>query len=157
MNELVKTSLSDLERIANELAARLAGKVGVEGAARILENFMASTQKPIKMKLKIKLIRDYICAEAIGLFDLKEVSFLTSEVTEYRDARMACYHLIHSFTDESHAKIGESFNRDRDSVGYFLRKCDEILESPHYAGNRGFINKYDSLKRSAIGFIATLN
>ena len=141
---------TDLQRSVDELV----GRFGLAKSVEIINSFSKNTRIGKRAAHKLKLIKDYIFAEAILVFDLQEQHFFTSEFREYREARMACYHLLDKYTKNSHATIAEAFGKKRGSAFYYIHKCDEILSIPQYY--RAFTDKYKLLESSTIDFIAKL-
>ena len=145
-----QSNYSDLQRSIDELV----GKHGLEKTVDIIRHFSGNTRIPVSQPHRLKLISDYITSQCIMLFDLEETNFHASTITEYREARMACYHLLKIYTDSSYARIGERFGWNLYHVFYFCKKCEEILSIPQYY--KPFIEKYSSLEKCTINFIANL-
>ncbi len=145
-----KLNYADLQNCVDELV----GKFGLEKSVEIINSFSNNTRIGRKEIRKLKLIKDYIIAETILIFDLDEKKFFNSEIREYREARMACYHLLSKYTENSHSKIAETFDKKRGSALYFIHKCNSILSIPQF--HRAFKEKYDGLESSTIHFISKL-
>jgi hypothetical protein len=149
-NDHLNLNYTDLQNCVDALV----GKFGLEKSVEIINSFSNNTKIGRKEVRKLKLIKDYIIAETILIFDLDEQNFFQSEVTEYREARMACYHLLNKYTENSHSKIAQTFGKKRGSAFYFIHKCNEILSMPQFY--RSFIEKYRGLESSTIHFISKL-
>ncbi len=145
-----KPDYTDLQ----ERVDALVGKFGLEKAVEIIDSFSKNANSSQKHHRKLKLIKDYIIAETIIVFDLDENEFFTSELIDYREARMACYHLLDKYTQNSHAKIAAIFGKKRNSALYFIHKCKNILSIAHCYPN--FTEKYKAVENSTIHFITNL-
>jgi len=131
------------------------GKIGLCRTIKLIEGFISNTSLGINDSEKFKLIATYIIDQSIQIFDLKAENFYKSKIREYRDARMACYHLLKLYTDCSYAKIGESFDQRKRNVLYYCQKCDEQLSIPQFY--EVFAHRYQLLENRTIEFIAKLS
>ena len=145
-----KLNYADLQKSVDELV----GKFGLEKSVEIINSFSRNSEIGRKEIRKLKLVKDYIIAETILIFDLDEKKFFASEIREYREARMACYHLLNKYTENSHSKIAETFGKKRGSALYFIHKCNSILSIPQFYPS--FVEHYKSLESSTIHFISKL-
>ncbi len=146
--------LGDLQRL-QEAVNNIVSKVGVEKAVHLFEGIYNNTALSVDKIEKVKYITGFIISQSIAIFNLQEDEFLTSEILEYRQARMACYHLIKQYTDISYAKIGEMFGRKKRSIMYFHNKAKELLSVPQFY--RGFSEKHQLLDKATLEFIGKLN
>ncbi len=142
---------TDLQHSVDELV----GKYGLEKAVQMLKIFSQNTQIKVTNPRRLKLITDYVVAECAEIFDVNEQQLSSSTIREYREARMACYHLLSKYTGSSYARIGQRFGWEYHNVFYFYHKCEEILSLPGYYKN--FIKMYNALEASTINFISKLN
>ena len=115
-NDHTKPNYTDLQKSVDQLV----GRFGLETSVEIINSFSENTRIGGKASRKLKLIKDYIISEAISIFDLDERKFFASRVTEYREARMACYYLLDKYTKNSHARIAEVFGRKRGSAYHYI-------------------------------------
>lgn len=143
-------SYADLQQSVDELL----GRHGLEKTVEILRHFSQEVRMPVNRNHKLRLIKEYIIAQCIEVFDLEETKFNRSTVREYREARMACYHLLKKFTGASYSLIAEQFGWRLHTVYYFCQKCDEILSIPQFY--KPFTDRYRSLEDSTIQFISSL-
>ncbi len=143
-------SYADLQRGIDELV----GRHGLAKAVQIVRHFSGNTRLPVSKNHRLKLIKEYIVSQCIDVFDLDASLFNTSTVREYREARMACYHLLKKFTGSSYAQIGQHFGWRMHTVYYFCQKCDEILSIPQYY--KSFTDRYRSLEGSTLYFLSSL-
>lgn len=147
------TTYSDIQNVLDQLI----GKHGVKKTYTMLAVF--SDNKKIEVSdrgYKLRRIKAHVVEQSILLFDLKKSEFYHSMIPEYRQARMACYHILYDYTSSSFAKIGEEFDRKLDSIHRYYNKCQGLLDSSHLNLNKKFIDKYTNLERSTINFILTL-
>lgn len=154
MNNNNEIPLNDIQRL-QAAVNKVVGKVGVEKAVHLFEGIYNNTSLNVDKMEKVKYITGFIISRSIAIFDLKESEFLISEIPEYRQARMACYHLIKEYTDISYARIGEMFGRDKRSIMYFNNKAKELLSVPQFY--KAFAEKHKLLDQSTLEFIGKLN
>jgi len=147
----IQFTYTDLQKNVDELV----GRYGLQKAVTILANFSSNTKIKVSNPQKLRLITDYIVAKCITIFDIEEEQLNNSTIREYREARMACYHVLSKYTDMSYARIAERFGWKYHNVFYFYHKCEEILSLPTYYKN--FVTMYKALELSAINFISNLN
>ena len=134
---------------------KVLGKIGVDNTIELLESFIDNTSLDTLHVKKIMLITQYIIAGSIDVFDIEQQYFYTSNVREYREARMATYHLLRKYTDFSYTKIGGLFNQKKRNIIYFCNKCTDILFLPQY--NEVFADRYAILEKQIITYISKLN
>lgn len=147
-----KTMRSDYEDLQYHIDM-VVGKIGLQKTVVLLRSFVEKAQfEPVKNNAPLLLT--FLTNEAITLFDLKEEEFHTNTTTEYREARMACYHLYHKYTSYSYAKVAQVFGTGKRNIIYYKQKVDERLTIPHYY--KPFIQLYDQLEERSIQFISKL-
>lgn len=147
---MIKPDYTDLQKGVDELV----GRYGLKKAVELLQHLSKNTKIPVNDTYRLKLITDYVISECLAEFNLEADQFQTSTVREYREARMACYHLLKKYTDSSYSRIGEHFNWPIHTIYYFCQKCTEMISLAEYY--KPFNNKYKSLEESTISFIAKL-
>ncbi|PHN08689.1 hypothetical protein [Flavilitoribacter nigricans] len=130
------------------------GKIGLCRTIELVKSFIDNSSIGVNETEKFKLIATYIIAQTIRSFDLKEDDFYTSKIREYRDARMACFHLLKRYTDCSYAKIGEAFEQKKRNILYFCQKCDEMLSIPDFYPV--FTSRYKRVEDQVLLFISKL-
>ena len=96
MQENHNIPVTDFQRLQQSLE-RVVNKIGVQRTTELLESFDNNSSTTSNELGKVKLITTYVISQSILLFDLDESQFYTSDIREYREARMACYHIIHKF------------------------------------------------------------
>lgn len=146
-------SLPELQRL-QQVVNDLVHQVGLPQAVQLLEGLCDQTTFSVNAMEKTRCIYGFIMARSIQVFDLEEPKFLTSEVAEYRQARMACYHLIKRYANISYTRIGELFGRNKRSVMYFHQKAEELLSVPKFY--RGFTERHGILEKATLTFMAKL-
>ena len=131
------------------------GKIGLQNTIFLLTNFINATSIPVHETQRLQMVSQYLITECIKVFELNDRMFFTSGIREYREARMACYHLLKKYTGASYSKIAEDFGLTKRNVLYNCTKCDERLSVPFYY--QSFQEKYDALEKCIIHFISKLN
>ena len=132
---------------------RVVGKIGLQKTIILLRSFVEKTQlKPSKNNGP--LLYAFLKKEAIALFDISEEGFCSNSTTEYREARMACYHLYHKYTDYSYSKVAQVFDTGKRNIIYYKQKVDERLTIPQYY--KSFMERYEKLEEKTIQFISKL-
>ena len=130
------------------------GKLGLQRTVALLDSFINKLSVAPKQTEKVKLITHYLKITAVKCFDLKEEDFLTSNIKEYREARMICYHLLKKYCDFSYAKIAEVFGQSERTVLYFYHKAEELLSLPqHY---KSLAQRHATIEDQLIEFIGKL-
>lgn len=153
MNNSQNISATNLQQLQAVLE-RVVGKLGMEKTAQLLESFDNNSSLNMDELEKVKLLTAFIISQSISIFNLEESEFYSSEIREYREARMVCYHILHIYTKCSYAKIGEIFGRKKRNVLYFCQKCRELLSVPQFY--REFVEKHEQLDKCTIEFIGKL-
>lgn len=139
----------------NDLMAKTVAKIGLENAIQLLQKI--TNEKGIQANTgeNIKLITFYLLSRCLAIFNLKEDQFYSSTIREYREARMACYHLLKKYTSSSYRHIAQQFQQKKRNVLYSCQKCDEVLSVPQF--HRVFSGSYRMLESQTLDFIAKLN
>jgi chromosomal replication initiation ATPase DnaA len=147
------TSYHDLQNVLDELI----GKIGLDKTIKLMRQIMNNGRSGLTTTKdeKTKLITSYIISRCVSVFDLDEGQFTTSQIREYREGRMACYHLLKKYTDCSYPRIAQLFSQKRRNVLYYCQKCDEILSIPQF--QKVFAEKYNTLEGYTVEFIAAIN
>lgn len=131
------------------------GKIGLCRTIELVKSFINNCSIDVNETEKFKLIAAYIISQTIDVFDLNEKEFYTSRIREYREARMACFHLLKQYTDCSYAKIGEPFQQKKRNIIYFCQKCNDMLSIPEFF--EVFVNRYKTLENRIMLFISKLS
>ena len=134
---------------------RVVNKIGVQRTTELLESFDNNSSITSNEMGKVKLITAYVVSRAIQQFSLEESEFYTSDIREYREARMACYYIIYTYTKCSYAKIGELFGRKKRNILYYCQKCRGLVEEPMF--DKEFAEKYRQLDKYTIEFLGKIN
>lgn len=134
---------------------KVIGKIGLQRTVFLLENFTNNLTVRVGEQEKIKLVNQFLINLAIHVFELEAELFFLSDVREYRDARMCCYHLLRKYTGDTFARIGLAFQCSQRAVSYGYAVAGERLEMPK--GHPVFASKYTLLESHIIEFIGKLN
>ena len=149
-HEIATTDFQQLNVVLDDLVK----KFGVRRTVVLLKNVGSNTSLTINHVKKMESIKNYLVTKSIDIFHLERDEFYTNESADYRQARMACYHLFSVYTNCNQNNIGKVFNgRSKRSIQYFCLKCKECLEVPQF--NTEFIEKYNRLDKSILAFIGT--
>jgi hypothetical protein len=134
---------------------KVIGKIGIERTIYLLDTFIQNTTVNQNEREKIKMISQYLITLAIRIFELEEPIFYTSSITEYRDARYCCFHLLRKYTKDSYPKIGLAFQSSSRIVMYGCTITDERLNFPKVHSK--FTHHYALLESKLIEFIAKID
>lgn len=130
------------------------GKIGLANTIKLLQNVISDECAKEGDIERTKVVAEYIIAQAIRVFDLNPKKFYTSNIREYREARMAVYHLLRKYTTGSYSKIGERFSQHKRNVIYFCNKCSETLSVARF--HPVFYDRYKAIEHQTITFISKL-
>ena len=147
---MTKPNYTDLQKCVDELV----GKYGLEKTVELIQLFSDNTKISVNDDYRLKLIINFIISECLEEFNLEADQFQSSTIRDYREGRMACYHLLKKYTDSSYSRIAEHFNWPVHTIYYFCQKCTEMLNFTEFY--EPFNNKYKSLERRTTAFIAKL-
>lgn len=128
---------------------------GLEQAIRMINSLYNNTTIIHKAARRRELIKDFIIDQSVLIFDLDKKDFFKNNVRQYREARMACYHILNRCVKDSHSRIAKAFDKKRGSIQYNICKCHEILSLPE--NYKDFLQKYKTLESRTIQFITNLN
>lgn len=134
---------------------KVVGKIGLQQTIILLDSFINNTAIAAGEQEKIKMVTQYLVNLATQVYDLDTDLFYVSHERSYRDARMCCFHLLRKYTDDTHAKIGLSFQCSERAVRYGHTVTEERLSVPK--GNMPFIANYRLLESKLIDFIGKIN
>jgi hypothetical protein len=134
---------------------RIIDKVGLQRTVCLLENFSNNMTIKIGEHQKIKLVMQFVINAAIQIFELEPKLFFICDIREYRDARMACYHLLRKYTGDTFARIGLAFQCSERAVTYGNMVAEQRLELPK--GHKSFVTKYSQIESQILEFIGKLN
>lgn len=149
-NPIQLEDFNRLQKVVNNVVSN----VGILKAIDLFEGIDNNSTLTSKEDSKVKCIINFIISKTIEVYHLNEDKYHTSEIIEYRDARMIAFHVIKSLVDISYGKLAEVFGRTKRSVMYYTKKVDDFLTVSNH--HRKFILNYMSIERSALDFIAKL-
>jgi len=128
-------------------------KFGSHKTVDLLQSIDGNTSITIDQSKKVQVLKEFIVAQCIAIFELDRHEFYTNETNEYRKARMACYKLFETYTKCSHAHIGRIFGgRSKRTIQHHCSKCTSFLLL--YSD---FIESYTLLEKITIEFLGKLN
>lgn len=133
---------------------KVIGKIGLTRTIHLLESF-ASQISVANERAKVQLVTQYLVNLAIQHFELEEKMFFVSQVREYRDARMCCFHLLRKYTEHTFSKIAISFHCAERSVSYGCHKAEERIAFPK--GNVRFTSLYMTMETQLLEYMSKLN
>lgn len=134
---------------------KVIGKIGLEKTICLMESFINNTSIKTNEQERIKLITQFLKGVAISVYELEERLFLDSQLRDYKDARMCCFHLIRKYSEDTYSKIGLAFQCSERVVSYGFNKTEERLEFPK--GNAKFNENYNLMEARLIEFIGKIN
>ncbi len=134
---------------------KVIGKIGLERTKYLLESFIQNTAITHHEPEKIKMISQYLISLAIKISELQAAIFFISTVTEYREARYCCFHLLRKYTKDSYPKIGLSFQCSSRIVMYGCTVAQERLSFPKVHAK--FVQNYTMLESKLIEFISKID
>ena len=134
---------------------QMIGKYGMPKTIKIIRQLSGNLKLKKGRKQRAKLISTFTVSEAFKVFDVKHKKQKGKLTQEYKDARMACYHLLNLYTDLNYNEIGKQFDHQKFGVYYHITKCREILTIPQF--NKPFVALYETLEERVIQFIAKIN
>jgi hypothetical protein len=134
---------------------KVIGKIGVERTIHLLDCFIQNTTITQNEQEKIKMISQYLISLAIKVFELNESIFFSSSVTEYRDARYCCFHLLRKYTKDSYPKIALMYSSSSRIVMYGFTVTEDRLNFPKVHSK--FTRNYALLESKLIEFISKID
>ncbi|WP_299243075.1 hypothetical protein [uncultured Aquimarina sp.] len=132
---------------------KLIHKFGVTKSAKLVNELLGYTSFRKNEKYKEQLIVAFITSESQQLFGCK--GSLKENSKEFKDARIAAYHLIKEYTGLSYKQLGKRFGQSKRAVIHHYNKCEELLSIPEF--HKKFVETYQILEGRTIQFIANIN
>lgn len=132
------------------LIAQAIGTLGVENTILVLEKILSQTDhtKSDRPKPSMVSLANFLTSEAIIVFELQKLDFIYNDLKEGREARKACFHLIHKLTGASYALIGRTFGLSRRLIQYHCSSVEDMLSLPK--ANRDFVAKHSFLEKKVV-------
>lgn len=133
----------------------LVGKFGMQKAINIIGQLSGTVIVRKNKTQQLKLITVFVISEAFKIFEVEHKEVNGKITREYKDARMASYHLISQYTRLTYNEIGKYFDQGKFGAYYHIKNCKEILSVPQF--NKPFVGRYEALEENLIQFIAQIN
>lgn len=133
---------------------RLISKFGITKTVQLIAQLSGTTTIP-SQKQKTALLITFVISESQKIFDWQDRGVKICDDNEYKEGRMACYHIFKKYTDLSYRQMGKHFDQGKRGVLYHVTKCEELLSIPNY--HKLFVKKYRLLEEHTLHFIATIN
>lgn len=134
---------------------KVVGKIGLDKTIHLLESFINNTCIKHTQQEKVRMVSQYLVGLATKEFELQDHLFFHSNVREYRDARMCCFHLLRKYTEDTLPQIGLLFQCSERTVEYGCAKATERLAMPK--GNTRFVTNYIAIEARLLEFIGRIN
>jgi len=146
----ISLSESDVRKL-HAVISQAVGQVGIKNPTLIIIGLDGKTFVNHKMNLHPRELSRLLVSRCITIFSLLQEEFHTSEETNYRDARMLCYYLLHNNTHFSYRLIAEHFGRSKRQVLYYCNKCKEMIELSQF--HKELMKKYKDLEALTLEFL----
>jgi hypothetical protein len=141
----------DLQDVMDKVLSRF----GLNKTIIVLQQLLDTKGIQSSQGDRVRMITYYVVSRCLVVFHLREDDFFSSRLKEYREGRMACYHILRKYTEGSYGRMAEQFGQSQRIILYFCHKCDDMLAIPQF--NRTFIQRYNLLESDTLNFIAKLN
>ncbi|TPN87149.1 hypothetical protein [Aquimarina algicola] len=151
MEKIAGKEYSDLQQSIDKLI----GKFGMQKAINIIRQLSGTIKVRKNKTQRLKLITVFVISEAFKIFEVEHKEVNGKITKEYKEARMASYHLINQYTRLSYNEIGKYFDQGKFGAYYHIKNCKEILSIPQF--NKPFVGRYETLEENLIQFIAQIN
>ncbi len=132
----------------------LISKFGIDKTVGMITQLSGNASFEKDTKQKSALLITFMISESKTIFDWKERTRICED-KQYKEGRMACYHIFKTYTDMSYRQMGKHFDQGKRGVLYHVTKCEELLSIPNY--HKLFVTKYRRLEENTIHFISTIN
>ena len=117
--------------LLNHRLSEVIGTLGFEQTISLLERLMGNVQTAYADSSRIQLITDYLHAQCLQVYALREEDFFEGASLEYREGRMACYHLLRKYTQCSFDQVAACFGVTKRQVMYGCRKFEDYQSVAH--------------------------
>lgn len=134
---------------------KLIGKFGIKKAIRILRQLSGTSLVKEHSQQQLELITVFVVSEACKVFEVDKKEKEGKLTKEFKQARMAGYHLLSQYTRLSYPELGKHFGQGKFGAYYHIRKCREILSIPQF--NKPFVERYKLIEENLIQFMAKMN
>ncbi len=131
---------------------KVVSKLGISKVNAILKQIVGSPVCEVRERQRNTALTSFTKSLCAKVFSLEEDRLLSSNVPEYREARMACYLVLRKLTHHSYEKIGEDFCRNKRHVMYYcIRGEEDYLAIPQF--RKLWIDKYRRLESGVINYL----
>ncbi len=151
MEKVTRKEYSDLQNGIDTLV----GKFGMSKAISIIRQLSGTMVISTDKKQHLQLITAFVVSEAFKVFGVTNKEVDGKLTREFKEARMAGYHLLSQYTRLSYKEIGEHFDQGKFGAYYHVKKCKETLSIPRF--NKSFAGKYETLEENLLQFIAKID
>lgn len=133
----------------------LIGRFGLTNTIKMISQLTSNGRIKKPNQQKIELLSTFIISESKEIFKWDERDKNGIKKKNYKDAKMACYHLLNKYSQMSYREIGSTFGQGKTAANYHIKKCEERLSIPKFYGS--FVAQYNLLEQNIIYFIANLH
>ena len=131
------------------------GRYGLNGTIDLLEVMMDEAKEQTGLDGRIELLTEFLVVNCVLVYSLDKYSFFTSQIREYRDARMICFSLLKKYSGCSASFIAQNLGVTKRTVNYNDSNCRDRLTVP--ASYREFVNNYEIIERRTISFLTQIS
>ncbi len=129
-------------------------KFGVSKAAIIVKQITGTTTLKRNEKQKVQLLVTFIVSESRRLYDCNGLKIDQESSKEFKESRMAAYHLTKKYTAMSYQQLGKPFDQSKRAVIHHYNKCKDLLSTPQF--NKDFVARYKILEENILQFITKI-
>ena len=138
----------------NVLVQEIVDTIGYSKAVKLLKSFQNNSDVTYKTPSKAKTQITFLKSKVIELFSLNEDDFLESKITEYKDARRICIHIMKKHSTLSYGKLGEYFGMSERQIKYRVCEVDKMLSVKRFYPE--FTDNYSTIEGKFNEFKAKL-
>jgi hypothetical protein len=151
MEKIQGKEYSDLQQGIDKLI----GKFGMPKTIKIIRQLSGTIKVREYKKQRIQLITTFVISEGFKIFGVEHKKVNDKTTKEFKEARMASYHILSQYTRLSYSEIAKHFDQGKFGAYYHINKCKEALSVPQF--NKSFVGKYETLEENLIQFITKID
>lgn len=158
---MYKTLITREKRLVQEYAEfsknldKVVSKLGISKVNALLKQIVSSPACIEQERYRVKALTAFTKSLCVQVFALEESKLLSSNIPEYREARMACYLVLRKLTQRSYEKIAEDFCKNKRHVMYYcIRGEEDYLAIPQF--RKAWMSKYNRLEAGVINYLIQL-